>query len=204
MKKNFSRIYDFYSDLKYGVKTGEAFKNEPTPYFLLNRIFNSLPIDVPSDWNFVDYGCGLGRVLGVAHKKGFKKLFGVDTNAEFLRRAEGNLKNKSIQFYHQSAGEPLVLKGKTIHFFFNPFNWDIMERVAENILALEGEHLLVYVNPAYAKGLKAMGFQKIPCKMKNFIYSVELFKEPEKEIFDSSQRGAQCPLVVGDPGDHLL
>ncbi|MGH7097851.1 MAG: hypothetical protein ACREE4_09370 [Stellaceae bacterium] len=50
---------------------------EGTPYGTVNRILADLPADV-SDYVFVDYGSGKGRVILMASRRRFREVIGVE------------------------------------------------------------------------------------------------------------------------------
>ncbi|MDE3181293.1 MAG: methyltransferase domain-containing protein [Acidobacteriota bacterium] len=92
----------------------------------------------PSRFTYVDLGCGKGRTLILAAKRGFKRVIGVDLSKQMAQIAEANILRSGVTGAEVVCGDaaefefpddPLVL------FLFNPFWREVNERVAQNLHA---------------------------------------------------------------------
>ncbi|MCH5265215.1 MAG: class I SAM-dependent methyltransferase [Lachnospiraceae bacterium] len=135
-----------------GKDTYHFHRYEPTPYEVLERLFN---VYIPSSSDVaVDFGCGLGRLnFYLEHRFGLRSV-GVEMSEHYYKRALENLQNYNgnrdhISFVHKKAEEYAVSKEETLFYFFNPFSLNIFRRVLQQILlswqeALREITLLIY------------------------------------------------------------
>lgn len=93
------------------------------------------------DESFVDYGAGLGRVAILAAELDFKRVIGIDFDANLLRRAKINvdaalpLLRAPLELVCADAAEyDLPLDACTL-FFCNPFGGPILKGALEKIQA---------------------------------------------------------------------
>ena len=171
------RILDFFRDHKLNIfashrvapeelqapnyikKHAKAY--EPTPYAVLDRIFDKLSFFDKKDLTFIDYGCGRGRTLNVAYDQGFHSLQGVDIDKSLLKSCQKNLKRNGIlnraQLFHISADDFLPPEGDKVIFMYNPFDETMLKGVLNNIKQTSGETFLIYVNPVNQKIMKDYG-----------------------------------------------
>ena len=99
-------------------------------------------LDIPYDqYNFIDYGCGKGRVLLLASEFPFRKIVGLEFAPSLAQTAQRNLetyrgrtvKCRNIEVLPIDAttydlpAEPAVL------YFFSPFAGPVMDKVILNI-----------------------------------------------------------------------
>lgn len=127
---------------------------------LVRNILEALPPEARSA-EFVDFGCGKGRVMLLAAEMGFEKLTGIEFSPHLAEFARGNL-SKSRRMGQtvehtvltMDATEYVVPETPVVLFFYNPFGGETLRRVVMNIrrrLAQQPRDLwVVYVNP---KGL---------------------------------------------------
>ena len=132
---------ELYHDWRLGVSTaggrgfGEVgierppFSNPyyPSDYRSLRNTFRRLRIRADEDV-FLDYGCGLGRVLVVAGTFPFRRIIGVELIPEWagiakenLRRARGQLRCSDVQVVRADAATYSVPADVTLVFFYAPF-----------------------------------------------------------------------------------
>ena len=144
-------------DRKYGTDTrgrvelrnlniGSANKNkgvyyEPTTERTFRKLMSFLPIDF-QDYSLVDFGCGKGRVLLYAGELGFKQVIGVEFAPELAAIARGNAArfgdrtgNRRIEVRCEDATETRLPDGPCVFFFYNPFEKEVMDKVARRIIA---------------------------------------------------------------------
>ena len=142
------------------------YRTESTPYKGLDTLFSKFQINEGD--SLVDFGCGRGRVLFYVYHN-----FGIDvTGVELNDLSFGELeRNRSS--YTENMGDPYApialeygyaenyhIKPKdNIFYFFNPFSFDIFEKVVKNIEKSLKEHprdatiILYYPMETYTKFL---------------------------------------------------
>ena len=172
-------------DRKFGIRTvgnvevadldisSEAKKNAveycPTSGIALGVILEELEID-HTDYTFVDFGCGKGRVLCLAAEFPFREIIGVEISDTLRNAADENIsrmsaKRKICQRMRAVNADatafgfpitPLVL------YFFNPFGNTIMARVLDNAReswnTTRRNIFIVYSNPRHQHILDSSDF----------------------------------------------
>ncbi len=150
--------YEKVGEKKYGIKTtGIKISKSATnhhyqgaSYLILEQIlplvYNLLPTA-----NFVDIGCGMGRVCFVAKAIGFKKIIGFDLNAALIKQAKKNINlENGITFEVANALEYDYKKTDCVYFLFNPFNDFLLKQVIKKIEQTKSEKtIIVYMNPIH-------------------------------------------------------
>lgn len=123
-----------------GKDTYYCHKYEPTSYEVLDILFHELELEKSA--GFVDYGCGMGRLVYYVHHRFHCNSVGVELNNTYYKDACKNLvsyskHNKSalqdIHFINEKAEEYKVQKEDTVFYFFNPFSIEIFRKVVVNI-----------------------------------------------------------------------
>jgi SAM-dependent methyltransferase len=104
----------------------------------------------PSDYHFIDLGCGKGRMLIVAAELGFKSCIGVEFADELADLAAKNVAAsgfKTIDIVHGDAGAYAFGDDRFVLYLFNPFSKQVMERVRDNLLQLpRANYCIIYKN----------------------------------------------------------
>ena len=111
-------------------------------------------------YNFLDIGCGKGKILLVAFQAGFKKGIGFEINKSLSNIAKKNILNKRInknyKIINKNAVNKSILPKFSVCYFYNPFNkfmsikfFKIIEKKKFN-----NKKYLIYVNPLYSFLLK--------------------------------------------------
>lgn len=111
----------------------------PTRPKWARRALRHLPANIREDYTFIDFGSGKGRVLLMAARLGFKRLYGIELRQELheqacrnfqkFRRADGC----EMESVHVDATEYEFPHEKLVLFFFNPFGSTVMEKVLGNL-----------------------------------------------------------------------
>jgi len=191
--KNARRLAQIYIDerydRRYGVKTAgytplhelvidspnkeSGIRYQPTTHKRLVAMFSNLPTDL-SEFTFVDFGSGRGRVLLFASTFNFRRVLGVEFSEDLHLCALENMacarhkrKCKLVQPIHADATkfglpeEPLVL------YFFDPFRNEVMQQVLANIklsyLAHPRKVYLMYLAPVHEDMVMETGvFRRVP------------------------------------------
>lgn len=182
----FTILYERKGEKKYGINTtgiqkvqqlsliGKAEHAElyqGANYFLLENIFNYLE-EINEPKNFLDVGCGKGRVLAVAAHYHFNKITGIEFAKELCDEARKNITPVQLKFpekilnvIHTNAVNYAIEDDTNVFFFFNPFDETIMLPVVKNIRDSlkrnEREIYVVYINPVHKEIFLSAGFEQI-------------------------------------------
>ena len=88
------------------------------------------------NFNFYDLGSGKGKVLILAYRIGFKKIFGVEISKELHELCKLNLKKLKINdivLINKNALDLNILKDNSVFYFYNSFEKKILDIVLNNI-----------------------------------------------------------------------
>ena len=103
------------------------------------RILNALPLENPSEYAFIDFGCGKGRLLLLAMALPFRDVVGIELRPELCDLAARNLKVhrkaaiRKTACINTNALDFEFPNEKLVLYFFNPFGEEIMRAVLENL-----------------------------------------------------------------------
>ena len=120
------------------------------------------------NFSFVDVGCGKGKVLLTATKKGFLTkfldLYGVEINSQLVEIANRNFEIMNLptcEIYTESA-KTLNL-GKTnknlVLYLYNPFDKSLLKDFLQ--AQIFDRCFIIYNNPQYSEVIKQAGFKEI-------------------------------------------
>ncbi|HET6329834.1 MAG TPA: class I SAM-dependent methyltransferase [Holophagaceae bacterium] len=161
-------ISEFLMDRRIGVSTfrrdftaptsasGDSRPCQPAPYSLLTAVSRHIQDHGFPLESFVDVGCGTGRPLAYFSRLGFKRMVGIEINADVAERARWNL--GGIKKAWNRAESLEVLTGDvlaadidftgSIVYLANPFGRATMlafsRKLKAQILARPGSEILVY------------------------------------------------------------
>lgn len=116
---------------------------QATNYRLLKIIFRNLDLK-SENYNFIDIGSGLGRVLHFAKDFNFKKLIGVEFGENLYSKALENLKGTNIELFCEDILDFNPPDSPNIYFLYNPFNGNILRSFLEKV---SDNDIFIYVNP---------------------------------------------------------
>jgi SAM-dependent methyltransferase len=120
-------------------------------------------------YSFVDVGCGKGRALLLAAELPFRKVIGVELNADLAYIAQRNVarwrrvarSNARIRVVQRDAMNFEWLRTPLLVYLYNPFDCSLIARMAESLAAAAepGSGLvdLLYVNPTCTDTLTTRG-----------------------------------------------
>jgi predicted RNA methylase len=103
------------------------------------RVLRNLPLKSPNEYTFIDFGSGKGRMLLLAARHGFQRVYGVELRAEFHEQASRNIRQYQkiarckMESLHMDAADYEFPNQKLVLFFFNPFGNEVMAKVLENL-----------------------------------------------------------------------
>ena len=148
-----------------GGKT-DAHPYEGTPFGTISSVLDHLPSDV-SNYSFVDYGSGKGRVILMASRRKFREVIGVEFAESLHQLAEINISRfkgnitspvKSVLCRAEMFGIP---DGPCILYFFNPFEAVVADkvvcRVVSSYLARPRHLMIVLYHPMLLHAFEAKG-----------------------------------------------
>ena len=141
---------------------------EATPYAILDKLFDAYELTKSDE--FVDFGCGKGRIMFYAHNRFQVAVRGIEMNVKLYRLALENrdnylrkAKKKGAPIYVECChAEDYDIKTTENRFyFFNPFSIQIFGKTVNNILDSiellnrEVDIILYYPNMEYIEYLEA-------------------------------------------------
>ena len=117
-----------------------GFAYVPSPPRLVATFLANLPRDL-SDYVFVDFGSGKGRVLLLAAARNFKQIVGLEFSRELHETAEANVERftktvtgcRNIRPLHADVTRFDIPCGNSVLYFNNPFSEEVMAAVIRNI-----------------------------------------------------------------------
>ena len=122
-----------------GLAHEERHSYAPAAWGLLGRLLP--PSTVTSDDVFVDFGCGMGRVvLEAAERYPFRRVVGVelvprlaDAADSLLRRNAGRLRASGWEIVNADAAHYRVPDDVTVTYLYNPFVGETFDSVLEQL-----------------------------------------------------------------------
>jgi len=162
--------YEIYYGFKFKVNTLFSVNNNeldvlpdekensteyfPTPYYVAKKVFDFMKNEL-KDCNFIDFGCGAGRMLMFASEYSPKKVIGIEFSKKLCIQSEINLNtyfhkkkesNIDWEIVHSDALLYEIDKSANIFFFYDPFNEKIMKQMVKRInLSLERDPRKIYI-----------------------------------------------------------
>ncbi len=109
-----------------------------TPRYEFRNIVTRLGLD-PANHVFIDFGCGMGRVLLYAMDQGFSEVVGVEFSEDLAEIARKNVAIYGKRFRGRmevitgDAAEFVIPKHPCVLYFFNPFSSAVTGEVLANI-----------------------------------------------------------------------
>ena len=162
----------------------------PSPYYFTHRAFKRLDRNLDG-WTFVDFGCGLGRVLYFASQFPFRRIIGVEASSELAGEAERNLaryaaglngKLPEVEVVCCDARKFTIPDGKTICYFGDPFDEKVMETVVENMISdPERDIHVIYVHPTHGDVLTRHGFRTLAADVNARGRGFAVYSKPRTE-----------------------
>lgn len=137
----FIRTSEIVGPRRLGINNPECNWYIPISYPSFKSVMKHIKIERGQDV-FIDYGAGKGRAVLLASTFPFKRVIGVELVPELaaiarenLRKASKRLRCQQVEIVTADAPEYSLPDDTTIIHFFNPFEGEILSRVAHNIKA---------------------------------------------------------------------
>jgi SAM-dependent methyltransferase len=165
--------FELTKDKQYGIKTTlitnktedpDNYHYQGASYYILEKLFEKLYQNYP-EYTLVDVGCGKGRAMFVAERKGFKQLYGFDIDPELIALAKSNITcykwkqtGSTFQIEVKDALKAEIPQIPCIYYLFNPFSDKILMPFIQRIKQeTKSPFLVVYLNPKFENCLKESG-----------------------------------------------
>jgi precorrin-6B methylase 2 len=165
------RTFGFYTPEELGYSSEHRVRYMPARWLALWRLIPRN--DVTQEDVFVDFGCGMGRVLyQAAVRYPFRRVNGVEMSERLAVVARDNIERtrhkllcQDVRVVVSDALDYELPDDATIAFFFNPFTGPIFTSVLERLMAsLERNPRrvrIVYQNPIEQQMLLDAGFRPV-------------------------------------------
>jgi SAM-dependent methyltransferase len=127
----------------------------------------------PSEFQFIDIGSGMGRVLVVAADLGFREVIGVeiskplaDSAATLLKRyTEISGRSVPYRIVNTDVAQFEFPAADTVIFMYNPFTVPVMQMLIDALAASLRQHerrlVIVYANAVYHQLFDALPFLRL-------------------------------------------
>ena len=200
--------YEIFYGLKYKVSTlfslnhqeldvtPEMKKNSteyfPTPYYIAKKVFQLIQSEL-IDCEFVDFGCGAGRILMFVSEFKPKKVVGVEFSATLCDQAEQNLSAHFSKYHnlspdwkivHADALEYLISPSANVFFFYDPFNATTMRKMVEKINISITEYprsiKVIYISPAHRSVFIECGYKIVQSSVNKYNKGYIIFQNNGK------------------------
>jgi tRNA G46 methylase TrmB len=140
----------------------------PTPHSIFFRLLRQVDVEY-SKFTFIDFGCGKGKVLLLAASLPFKQIIGIELSTKLIRVVEKNLNSyrgktacQNVRLACIDAREFQIPDERTIFYFYDPFEAELMVRILHNIwqsiAATPREIYILYFIPVHRRLLDESGF----------------------------------------------
>jgi len=140
----------------------------PTPASVVPTILKDLGLRY-NQYNFIDLGSGMGRVVLAAAQFPFRKVVGVEVSDKLHQIAERNLakvsgtvKAAAVELISEDARNYTLPPGNCVIYLFNPFREPVMQTVLNNIerwhAKCSTELYIIYYAPLLGPMLDAAPF----------------------------------------------
>jgi len=121
-----------------GHESAELLEYTPAPYNALRYCLSQVSVR-PGEDSFLDYGCGMGRVIILAATKPFRRVLGVEIASELVEKARENIERAShrlkcdVQVELADARTFHVPDDVTVVHLYNPFTGDSLAQAVGQI-----------------------------------------------------------------------
>lgn len=136
-----------------------AVRYQPSSASMVSNLLSELDIDY-SQFSFLDFGAGKGKVLLLAGKFPFQSVIGIEFCSELQQialdniagQSKNNINAKNIDCVHADVTQFPLPDGPLVLYFYNPFGEKIMRQVVNSIEQSyknnQREIIVLYVEPA--------------------------------------------------------
>lgn len=137
-----------------------AVRYQPSPQNFATEIIRALPIDY-SQFVFIDFGAGKGRVLLIAAQLPFAAVIGIEFSQELCGIATDNISKftpnqriaERVECHYNDVTLYPLPESPLVCYFYNPFDQFIMravvDRLASSLKDKPREIYIIYVHPEH-------------------------------------------------------
>lgn len=138
---------DYFSARELGHQSRECYDYAAVPYLVLRAMLKAVPRALRGS-ALIDYGCGLGRVLVVARRLGFRRVVGVELADSLVTAGRQNLHAYTEwQIVHTDSVEFRVPDEASVFYFGNPFGGDHLREtlrgIADSLARRPRQHMIL-------------------------------------------------------------
>jgi SAM-dependent methyltransferase len=126
---------------------------------IFDRACQWLPSEAKA-YPFLDFGCGKGRVLIMAHEYGFRRIVGVELSKSLVKICRRNLLKlgmTNVSVVAESAATVALPDSPLVVFMYNPFKPPLFDAVVERLAEHRYPLFLIYVTPLYRNVIEQTG-----------------------------------------------
>jgi predicted RNA methylase len=146
------------------IDVESCFPYEPTSHLAFRRLMRRVPVTVDGH-EFIDLGCGLGRVVIEAATYPFARVVGVELSEAMADAARRNVaharhrpRRAAVEVRAGDARDVRFAHGPYVVYLFNPFGADVLHAVVANMEAAIRDRgveiTVIYYNCEYAQVLR--------------------------------------------------
>ena len=122
----------------------------PTPYYCLSLIKKSI---LKQKYDFIDFGCGRGRVINFVKKiKNIKKVIGIENNFKLQKKLKKLNDRKTKIFINDCTNNKFlnfIIKNhqnkNLILYFYHPFSSKILNHILERFLMKSKKEIMIII-----------------------------------------------------------
>lgn len=138
---------------------------QPTSYRVMHKMFKLVPL--AADDQFIDIGCGRGRIMCFAARQPIARVAGVEIGKEHAAYAQKNmehLRGRLVTNWSVMTGSAadFDLTGGTVFYMYNPFGGALFTQVIgkmRQVAAVAKKPIrLMYINPVLRAELDNSGW----------------------------------------------
>jgi len=122
----------------------------PTPYYCLSLLKNNI---LKKKYNFIDFGCGTGRVINYVKKiENINKIIGIENNSK-LKEKLNKIKDSRTKIFINDCSNKNFLDLISINtknqniilYFYHPFSTKILNMILEKFFSKNKKHILIII-----------------------------------------------------------
>jgi len=150
------------ADLDYQHKDTKPY--HPIGYETLRWALKQVPFP-EEDVEFVDIGCGMGRVICVAATRPYRAVTGIELSPTMSRQARQNIaalqgrRARNVDVIEGDATQYAISPTANVFYLFNPFGGETLRTVMENIRRSLEQHprraMIIYFNHRHVDAMLA-------------------------------------------------
>ncbi len=142
--------FRFYDYLVINPTNKRFEPSVPTPYYCLSLIEKSIS---KKKYNFIDFGCGQGRVINYIRKiQNIQKIIGIENNLKLKKKLRKYIDTKTKIYFDDCTNNNflnfLIKKQDNknlILYFYHPFSNKILNNILRKFLIKSKKEILIVI-----------------------------------------------------------